>query len=130
MTAPDASEAVAVQPVRAVSGSSQARWLILALIFFARTALGFQFQTLGSVAPDLITQFGFSYTEIGTLIGLFMMPGMFVAIPAGWLGSMWSDRVLVTAGLLALAAGACFRRWPTTSACLRPDGSCAEQALS
>ena len=105
MAAPDASEAVAVQSVRPVSGSSQARWLILALIFFARTALGFQFQTLGSVAPDLKAEFGFSYTEIGTLIGLFMMPGMFLAIPAGWLGSWWSDRLLATFGLLALAAG-------------------------
>jgi MFS family permease len=105
MAAPDASEAVAIQPVRAVSASSQVRWLVLALMFFARIALGFQFQTLGSVAPDLTTQFGFSYTEIGTLIGLFMTPGMFLAIPAGWLGSRWSDRLLTTFGLLALAAG-------------------------
>jgi predicted MFS family arabinose efflux permease len=105
MAAPDASEAVAIQPVRPVSTSNQVRWIILALMFFGRIALGFQFQTLGSVAPDLITQFGFSYAEIGTLIGLFMMPGMFLAIPAGWLGSWWSDRLLTTFGLLALAAG-------------------------
>jgi MFS family permease len=105
MAAPDASEAVAIQHGRPVSGSSQVRWLILALMFVARIALGFQFQTLGSVAPDLITQFGFSYAEIGTLIGLFMMPGMFLAIPAGWLGSRWSDRLLTTFGLLALGAG-------------------------
>jgi predicted MFS family arabinose efflux permease len=101
----NAGEAVAVQGARPVSASSQARWFFLALIFVARTSLGFQFQTLGSVAPDLIKEFGFSYAEIGTLIGLFMMPGMFVAIPAGWLGSMVSDRVLITIGLLALAVG-------------------------
>ena len=105
MAAPDASEAVAIQGVRALPASSQVRWLILALIFFARAALGFQFQTLGSVAPDLRAEFGFSYAEIGTLIGLFMTPGMFLAIPAGWLGSRWSDRLLATVGLLALAAG-------------------------
>jgi MFS family permease len=103
MAAPDAVEAVAIEGVR--SPSSQARWFVLALIFVTRTPLGFQFQTLGSVAPDLTTEFGFSYTEIGTLIGLFMMPGMFLAIPAGWLGSVCSDRLLVTLGLLALAAG-------------------------
>jgi predicted MFS family arabinose efflux permease len=105
MGAHDAGEALAVQPVRPISGSSQTRWFMLALIFFARTALGFQFQTLGSVAPELTREFGFSYAEIGTLIGMFMMPGMFVAIPAGWLGSRWPDRVLITLGLLALAAG-------------------------
>ena len=105
MTAPDTTEAGAIQPVGHLSGANQARWLFLALIFVARTALGFQFQTLGSVAPDLTKEFGFSYAEIGTLIGLFMMPGMFLAIPAGWLGSVCSDRVLITAGLVALAAG-------------------------
>jgi MFS family permease len=53
----------------------------------------------------LATEFGFSYAEIGTLIGLFMMPGLFLAIPAGWLGSVCSDRILVALGLIALAAG-------------------------
>ncbi|SRR5579871_1950107 len=103
MGAPDASEAIAIQPVR--STLSQHRWSVLALIFFTRTALGFQFQTLGSAAPDLTTEFGLSYTEIGTLIGLFMMPGMVLAIPAGSLGSVCSDRLLVTLGLFGLAAG-------------------------
>ncbi len=101
----DAGDAVAIQPVGSASASTRARWYLLALIFFARTAIGFQFQTLGSVAPNLTAQFGFSYTEIGTLIGLFMMPGLFLAIPAGWLGSVCSDRVLVASGLIALAAG-------------------------
>ena len=58
----------------------------------------------GSVAPNLTAEFGFSYAEIGTLIGLFMMPGLFLA-PAGWLASMYSDRALITSGLIALAAG-------------------------
>ena len=102
---PDAHEAVAIQSVNSVYGSSQSRWLILALIFFTRTAIGFQFQTLGSVATDLTAQFGFSYAAIGTLIGMFMIPGLFLAVPAGWLGGMCSDRFLVAFGLLALAVG-------------------------
>jgi predicted MFS family arabinose efflux permease len=102
MAASDAGETAAIAPARATGAS---RWFFLALIFVARTALGFQFQTLGSVAPDLTKEFAFSYAEIGMLIGLFMMPGMFLAIPAGWLGSVCSDRVLITIGLLALAAG-------------------------
>ena len=101
----DAGDLSAIQPVSSASGSSKTRWWILALIFFTRTALGYQFQTLGSVAPNLTAEFGFSYAEIGTLIGLFMMPGLFLAIPAGWLGSMYSDRALTTSGLIALAAG-------------------------
>jgi len=59
-------EVVTIQSVSSASGSSRARWWILALIFFTRTALGFQFQTLGSVAPNLTAELGFSYAEIGT----------------------------------------------------------------
>jgi len=47
------------------------RWRILALLFFARIALGFQFQTLASVGDGLVVAFGLDYAGIGLLIGLF-----------------------------------------------------------
>lgn len=78
---------------------------MLALCFFARIGLGFQFQTLGSVADPVVAAFRLGFAEIGTLIGLFLLPGLFLSIPAG-LGGRWaSDRALVSAGLAALAAG-------------------------
>ncbi len=81
------------------------RWLILALLFFSRAGLGLQFQSLGSVDDHLITAFGFDYTEIGTLIGMFMLPGLVLALPTGFLGRYLSDRVVVGSGLGLLAAG-------------------------
>jgi predicted MFS family arabinose efflux permease len=81
------------------------RWRILALLFTCRTGLGFQFQTLGSVSGSLVAQLGSSYAQIGTLIGLFMLPGLVLALPAGYVGRYLSDRTLVAAGLLSLAAG-------------------------
>src|SRR5690606_24277326 len=48
---------------------------------------------------------GFGYAEIGTLIGLFMLPGLALALPAGYAGRIASDRVLVAGGLLLLGAG-------------------------
>lgn len=81
------------------------RWRILLLLFFARVGLGLQFQTLGSVSNNLIEVFGLDYTEIGTLIGLFMLPGLFLAIPAGLFGRYFSDRVLGGGGLILLALG-------------------------
>ena len=83
----------------------RSRWLLLALLFVCRTSLGFQFQTLGSVSDQLVTDLGFSFAEIGTLIGLFMLPGLFIALPCGYAGRFLPDRVLVGLGLLALGAG-------------------------
>ncbi len=81
------------------------RWVILVLLFVSRTGLGFQFQTLGSVSSELVEELGLNYTEIGSLIGLFMVPGMFLAIPAGLAGRFMSDRFIVGLGLMTLGAG-------------------------
>ncbi|HIL24807.1 MAG TPA: MFS transporter [Verrucomicrobia bacterium] len=87
------------------------RWRILFVLFTARIGLGFQFQTMGSVSNDLIYAFGLDYTEIGTLVGLFLLPGMFLAIPAGLGGRYFSDRLLVGLGLVALALGGLASGW-------------------
>jgi predicted MFS family arabinose efflux permease len=79
------------------------RWAMLALLFAARVGLGFQFQTLGSVADPLAAELHLSFAEIGTLIGLFMLSGIFLSIPAGIAGRYASDRVLVAMGLACLA---------------------------
>lgn len=81
------------------------RWRILALLFLARIGLGLQFQTMVSVGDDLTVAFGFHYAEIGLLIGLFMAPGLVLALPAGFWGRYVSDRDMVAGGLAALAIG-------------------------
>lgn len=81
------------------------RWRILGLLFLARVGLGYQFQTLGSVGEPLVEAYGFDYAAIGTLIGLFMLPGLVLAIPAGIAGRYASDRVLVAGALALLALG-------------------------
>ena len=53
-----------------MSPSNRTRWFILALLFFPRIGLGFQFQTLGSVAGELTEQLGLNYTEIGCGSGM------------------------------------------------------------
>ena len=81
------------------------RWRILGLLFLARIGLGFQFQTVASVGDNLVVAFGLDYAGIGFLIGLFMAPGLFLAIPAGYWGRFVSDRIMVVIGLGALALG-------------------------
>jgi predicted MFS family arabinose efflux permease len=81
------------------------RWRMLAMLFAARVGLGLQFQTLGSVGDELIVDFGLDYAQIGLLIGLFMAPGLVLALPAGYAGRYASDKGLAVSGLLALAIG-------------------------
>lgn len=92
---------------RALAIGTSSRWTILAVLFAARVGLGFQFQTLGSVSDVLVADLQLTFSEVGTLIGLFMLPGLALALPAGLLGPRMSDRGLVALGLLALAAGGC-----------------------
>jgi predicted MFS family arabinose efflux permease len=81
------------------------RWRVLALLFAVRVGLGFQFQALGSVGDDLVTAFGLDYADIGTLVGLFMLPGIVLALPTGLCGRYLSDRWLGGIGMLVLALG-------------------------
>ena len=85
--------------------SRSQRWWMLALLFACRAGLGLQFQALGSVADPLVAALGLRYAEIGTLIGLFTLPGLLLALPAGWLGRHFSDRSLVSDAMLWLAGG-------------------------
>ena len=84
---------------------SPGRWRMLGLLFACRTGLGFQFQTLGSASDLLVAELGLGYAQIGSLIGLFMLPGLLLALPAGYLGRYLPDRWLVGSALLVLALG-------------------------
>lgn len=81
------------------------RWFILLVLFSARFALGFQFQAAGSVTPLLLKDFGSSYTGIGTLVGLFMVPGLFLTVPSGFLSQRYGDKRVVLVGLGLMMAG-------------------------
>jgi predicted MFS family arabinose efflux permease len=87
------------------TAAARKRWAMLALLFSARVGLGLQFQTLGSVADPLVERLHLSFAEIGTLIGLFLMPGLVLSIPAGVAGRYASDRTLVALGFATLALG-------------------------
>src|SRR6266851_1138731 len=70
------------------------RWMILAVLFAARAATGFQFQSVGSTATMLMQDLAIDYSEIGMLLGAYLLPGVIVAFPAGVLGQRFRDRTL------------------------------------
>jgi len=81
------------------------RWVALALVFLTRTSMGFQFQSVASVAPLMIADLGLSYTQFGWVFGLYMLPGAFFALPGGVLGQRVGERRMVVAGLALMVAG-------------------------
>jgi predicted MFS family arabinose efflux permease len=77
--------------------------MILAVLFAARTATGFQFQSIGSAANMLMRDLGIDYSQIGMLLGAYLFPGLIVAFPAGLLGRLFSEKSLGLAGLALMA---------------------------
>ncbi|MBV9985035.1 MFS transporter [Bradyrhizobium sp.] len=78
------------------------RWITLAILFAARAATGFQFQSVGSVADQLMRDLGLSYAQIGALLGAYLLPGIVVAFPAGLLGARLREQSLGLFGLVLM----------------------------
>jgi len=87
------------------------RWLMLAVVFFARISLGFQFQSVASVAPFIVQDLGLSYTQLGWLIGLFSLPGVLAAVPGGMLGQRFGERHVAVLGFALMAGGGLVTAW-------------------
>jgi predicted MFS family arabinose efflux permease len=81
------------------------RWAVLALLCFARIGLGFQFQSVPPLAPFLVAELGYSHSQIGLLVGLFLLPGSVLALVGGALGARFGDKAGVLAGLALMVAG-------------------------
>lgn len=82
------------------------RWLMLGVLFLVRLAMGYQFQSVASVSSQLVDDLGLSYAEVGTLIGLFLLPGIVIAIPSGALTRAVTDRFLLIVGAVSMIIGA------------------------
>jgi len=80
-------------------------WLILATLTLARTAMGFQFQSVAAVGPLLTTDSIITHTELGALIGIYLLPGALFALPGGWLGKSFGDKHVVLIGLAMMTLG-------------------------
>ena len=82
------------------------RWIMLSILFIARTAMAFQYQAAAALSPLVVEHYGVDLVDIGFLIGLYMGPGALIALPGGGLAARFGDRriMLVSLGLM-LAGG-------------------------
>lgn len=83
----------------------QNKWWALFVLFFARLALGYQFQAAASSGRSLIDEFSVDYTAVGAFVGLFTLPGIVGALASGLLGRKYGNRHLVCWGLFLMALG-------------------------
>lgn len=86
---------------------ARARWSVLALLFFARTVVAFQFQSVAAVGTRLVSELSIDYTVLGTLVGLYMLPGAVLAIPGAALGQRFGDKRVALWGAALMLAGGC-----------------------
>jgi MFS family permease len=78
---------------------------VLWVIFVARTSMGYQFQSIGSVGPVLVEHLAIDFMMLGTLIGLYKFPGLFLAYSSGLLGRRFGMKSISVLGLFLMAAG-------------------------
>lgn len=80
-------------------------WRCLGALTLARAAMGFQFQSLAAVAPLIGDGLALDKTQLGWLIGLYLLPGVAFALPGGLLGRRFGDKRLVLIGLALMGIG-------------------------
>jgi len=81
------------------------RWIVLAGLVVARVAFAYQFQSLAVVAPGISRGFGLDALSVGTLVGLYMFPGLALAIPGGVLSHKVGERRFLIGCLALMVAG-------------------------
>jgi MFS family permease len=81
------------------------RWYVLALLFGVRVAMAFQFQAVAALSPFMMSEFKVGIADIGLLIGLYLSPGILLALPGGAIGRRFGEKSVVLAGLLLMTAG-------------------------
>ena len=81
------------------------RWKVLALLFAVRTAMALQFQSVAALAPMLRHDLDVGIADIGLLIGLYLSPGLVLALPGGAIGKRYGDKLVVMTGLALMTVG-------------------------
>lgn len=81
------------------------RWVILAVLFLARMTMAFQFQSVAALAPLMADAYGLGLGDIGLLIGLYLAPGVIVALPGGAIAARFGDKRVVTLAMALMLVG-------------------------
>lgn len=81
------------------------RWIILIVLFFARAVMALQFQSVAALSPFIMDSLAITLTDIGVLIGLYLGPGIVVAVVGGAMATWFGDKRTVIASLVLMVLG-------------------------
>lgn len=81
------------------------RWQVLTLLFSIRVAMALQFQAVAALSPAFMETYQIGIADIGLLIGLYLSPGIFLALPGGAIGNRFGEKQVVLIGLLLMSVG-------------------------
>lgn len=81
------------------------RWVILFMVYICMLVFAFTLQFLPPILPIIIANFNLSHAQAGLLMGLFTLPSIFLAIPAGLLSDRWGTYKVGLISLLIVFAG-------------------------
>jgi len=91
--------------VKNLSESSRYRWVVLFASFFAFVAFAFVFQLMPPLLKRVISDFGVGDAQAGLLMSMVMLPGIFLALPAGWVINRYRFRAIGFLALILVAIG-------------------------
>ena len=100
-----ARDAPDVERTEAGGRQMQMCWIILFVLFFARTVMAFQFQSVAALSPLIIDSLAVTLADIGLLIGLYLGPGVVVAVGGGAVAARFGDKRTVIVSLGLMVAG-------------------------
>jgi MFS family permease len=81
------------------------RWNVLITLFTVRLSMAFQFQSVASLSPAIMKEYGVGLGDIGLLISLYLAPGIAFVLPGGEVGGRFGDKRVVLVGLVLMMVG-------------------------
>src|SRR5689334_13046034 len=81
------------------------RWRMRLVLFLAHTVMAYQFQTVPSDGPYFVVHLGMGFAQLGSLLGLYMLPGIVIALPGGMLAQRFGAERVVLSGLALMVLG-------------------------
>ena len=85
--------------------ASNYRWVVLFACFFAFVAFAFVFQLAPPLLRTIQSDFDLTEAQAGLLMSAVMVPGIFLALPAGLVVNKYGFRLMGLLSLISVAVG-------------------------